>query len=145
MATRVRIHRLEARVASQRLAEKLVRDVLYEIEFAARAKVYHGPYTTQTLVLSIHSEGPYLTPDGITGRVGSSLPYAAAVHHGARPHMIFPHGNYRLRFYWRRAGRRVAFWSVSHPGQPGKHYLTYQLREIARRHNMRVVTHDVNI
>jgi hypothetical protein len=36
----------------------------------------------------------------------------------------------------------VYFRSVNHPGQPGKHYLTNSLAEIARRHRMRYIVFE---
>ena len=161
MAT-VRINRAQAKVTSIEAGLKLVTQVMHEVEFQAKLKV-NGPYSTGTLSLSIHGEGPIVTGDRINGRVGTDLPYAASVHDGAEIHSIFPKGapagfrfgsrrRPQLKFYWRKAGRVVFFPHIpgspstigrSHPGQKGKKFLTEPLRDAARRHGMRVITFDV--
>lgn len=158
MASTFRINRISAAAASRDAAEKLVTQVLYEVEFAAKAAVLGGPYSTGILAASIHRVGPTFVPLGVTGRVGSRLKYAMSVESGAKVHWIFPKhssaGAHRamLRFYWRRAGKVVYFPQIpaspftvgrSHPGQPGQHYLTNALRRSARLHNMRVETLDI--
>lgn len=139
---RVRINRATVHVTALRFAVPLVRKVLREVEQGARARLLHGPYTTGRLAQSLHTVGP--TTDGfrVNGTVSSNLVYAAAVNSGARPHIIRGRGNYRLRFFWRRVGYVVTPWSVRHPGQPGKHYLTASLLEVAARHRFRVVIDD---
>lgn len=160
---RVRIHRLVAQRQTNEMASRLIRQVMYELEFAAKMRVSRGPYTTGELALSIHGVGPTTVPDGVVGRVGSDLGYARIVHDGAKVHAIFPKaapGAYRfgsrrrpqLKFFWRKAGR-VAFFphipgspskvGISHPGQPGKEFLSGPMPEIARRHNMRYIVYDV--
>lgn len=142
MAT-VRIHRLSARVTSQAEARRLVRQVCREIEFRAKVTTAVGPYTTGRLARSIFSE-TFDVPDGAMGRVGSWFLYAASVQSGAKRHRIVPHRPPMfLKFYWRKVGRVVYLEKVNHPGQPGKHYLTDSLKEVARRHRMRYVVHEV--
>lgn len=163
MATTVRIHRVTAFVRTRELAAKLVTQVMYEVAAGAFAKTIRGPYTTGNLALSIKREGPVHTPLGVSGRVGSDLPYARVAHDGAKVHWIFPKGSQgvvrfgsrrrpMLRFFWRRAGRVVFLPHVpgspskvgrSHPGQPGKKYLTEPLRDAARRHGMRYTSVDI--
>lgn len=48
--------------------------------------------------------------------VGSEDPRAYWVHEGTDPHRIPRSGTKRMRFYWKKAGRRVVFYKVSHPG-----------------------------
>jgi hypothetical protein len=160
---RVRINRATARVVSTEAGVKLINQVLYELSFEAHARVLVGPYVSGNLARSLHREGPTVMGRRVTGRVGSDLPYAMSVERGAEVHAIFPKGArgvYRfgrtgrpkLRFYWREVGRVVYLpqvpgsrrkIGVSHPGQPGKHYLTESLRNVARRHGMRVIIIDV--
>jgi hypothetical protein len=161
MAT-VRINRAQARVESVEAGVRLVTQVMYEIAFEAFVTTIRGPYATGRLATSIERDGPDVVGDRIFGRVGSRLPYAASVHDGAKVHAIFPKAGghvYRfgsrrapqLKFFWRRAGRIAYFPHIpgsparlgrSHPGQPGKKYLTEPLRNAARRHSMHVITLD---
>lgn len=134
---RVRIHHLVAEATSREHARRLVRDVTRDIQFRARLRVSYGPYTTGRLAKSIYRE-VIDVPTGVRGRVGSQLGYAASVNSGAERHKIYPHRPpHLLKFYWRKVGHVVYFPSVNHPGQPGKHYLTDSLAEIARRHRIR--------
>lgn len=162
MAT-VRMYRALIRATTQEHAVATVRQVMYEVQFAARAKLLSGPYTTGNLADSIKTDGPVVVGDRVLGSVGSSLRYAAAVHDGAKVHPIFPKaakGIYRfgsrrrpqLRFFWRKVGRTVYLPHIpgarhkvglSHPGQPGKHYLSEPLRRSARLHGFRVITYTV--
>lgn len=67
---------------------------------------------------------------GLEGRVGSPVKYAAAHHEGARPHVIKPrHGKY-LRFVV--AGTIVFATRVNHPGNRPNPYLSRWLREAVR-------------
>jgi len=166
MAATVRINRASAFVQSRELARKLVRQVLYEVEFAAKIMARTGAYSVGNLSDSIHSEGPNITPLGVSGRVGSKLKYARAVHDGAKRHAIYPKGHKggarfggweshqrpQLKFFWRKKGRIAYFPQIpgsvatvleSHPGQKGKQYLTEPLRRSARLHNMHVETIDL--
>lgn len=139
---RVRIHHLQARVHSHQAARELIRKVTREIQFRARVTVATGPYTTGRLARSINAEVREV-PNGVRGRVGSKLVYAASVQSGAKAHPIYPHmPPYLLKFYWRKVGRVVMFVAVNHPGQRGKHYLTNSLAEIARLNNMRYVIYE---
>lgn len=139
---RVRIHRLEAHVHSREAARKLIKRVTYQIQFRARVTVLTGPYTTGKLAASITSD-IVTTPNGVRGRVGSRLIYAASVQSGARRHKIYPHNPpYHLKFFWRKVGHTVWLKSVNHPGQKGKHYLTAPLAEIARINHMRYVIYE---
>jgi hypothetical protein len=160
---RVVIYHALTRAHSIEVAKRLVRQVLYETEFGAKAITRGGPYSVGNLSESIHSEGPNLIGTSVTGTVGSALPYARSVHDGAKVHWIFPKaakgvirfGNRRrpqLRFFWRRAGRVVFLPHIpgspgkighSHPGVKGKHYLTEPLRNAARRHGFRFIRTDL--
>lgn len=163
MATTVRINKVKVAVATREAGAKLVRQVLYEVEFAAKVATLGGPYSTGNLAASIHSIGPTFTPIGVTGRVGSNLKYALSVETGAKVHWIFPKGAAgrirfgshkapMLRFFWRKRGQIVFLPHVpgsrakvgrSHPGQKGKGFLSEPLRRSARIHGMRVETLDI--
>jgi hypothetical protein len=163
MATRVIIYQALAKAHSAEVAKRLVRQVLYETEFGAKALARGGPYSTGNLADSIHSDGPHLTGTSVTGTVGSTLSYARSVHDGAKVHWIFPKASKgvvrfgsrrrpQLRFFWRRAGKVVFLPHIpgspgkigrSHPGVQGKHYLTEPLRNAARRHGFRFVRTDL--
>lgn len=139
---RVRIYQLSAQAKSLEEARLLVSRVTRQIEFRAKVMASLGPYTTGRLARSITREITNV-PNGVRGRVGSDLPYAASAQDGAAPHIILPHRPpWALRFYWRKVGHTVMFKKVNHPGQPGKHYLTEPLKEIARLNGMRYVVYD---
>lgn len=162
MAT-VRMYRAIIKATTDKQAVELVTQVMYEVEFGARAKLLTGPYTTGILADSIERDGPHIAPGRVFGSVGSKLPYAASVHSGAKVHWIFPkgakglvrfgsHKRPQLRFFWRKVGHVVYLPHVpgsearigrSHPGQPGKHYLTEPLRRSARIHGFRVIVYDI--
>lgn len=139
-----------SRRVSQQATVRHVRQILREIRIRARITASHGPYTTGRLAQSINIDGPYIEINRVRGSVGSSLRYAELVNSGAGLHgplgskyLIRPRPPKRyLRFYWRRMGRTVALTQVRHPGQQGKRYLTDALREVARRHNLRVVIRE---
>jgi hypothetical protein len=78
----------------------------------------------------------------VHGSVGSAVGYAKIADSGARPHKIYPVRASKLRFYWRRVGRVVYLQHVSHPGYPGKGWLTIPLREEAIKKGWKVVTHN---
>jgi hypothetical protein len=140
MTTGVVIHHAEAFMQSRRAARKLVLEVLREVEAGAKTIAATGEYATGQLADSIHRTGPTITRNRVSGRVGSSERYAAAVESGAVPHRIFPRPpRTYLKFFWRKVGRVVYLDRVSHPGMKGKHYLEHPLRIAAARHNMRVV------
>jgi len=161
MPTKVRLHRAEIYVGSHQAAQRLMRQLLYEVEFLAKIRA-RGPYSANILSTSIRSES-HNVPSGVTGRVGSSLPYASSVEGGAKVHPIFPkalkgvyrfgeHRRPQLKFFWRKAGRVVLVPHIpisphtigrSHPGQKAKRYLESSLRDVAHRHRMRVVTFDL--
>ncbi len=69
--------------------------------------------------------------DGVV-EVGSDDPIALIEHEGTEPHQIV--GRPRLVFYWRSAGRVVAFPRVNHPGTTGSHYLTRALDKLRQRY-----------
>jgi hypothetical protein len=76
-----------------------------------------------------------------SSRVGSRLRKAEPIHQGATRHFIRTNKapGPALRFYWRKAGRFVAFAWVNHPGMRGKQYLVKPLRKYATRAGFRVV------
>jgi len=134
----IRINHAEAFRFSREVAEKQVRRALLDVKLKALLITSRGPYTTGRLSssLEVHVE---LTPTGVEGSLGSRLPHAKFPESGADPHYIFPiPPKRRLKFYWRKVGRVVKPRFVYHPGQPGKHYLTKPLAEVAPRYNMLV-------
>lgn len=160
---RVRMYQALLRAHSREAGIRLVRQVMYEVAFGARAALLVGPYTTGTLAGSIEQDGPHIAPGRVFGTVGSRLPYARAVHDGAKIHWIFPKASPgvirfgsrkrpQLRFFWRKKGKIVYMPHVpgspskigrSHPGQPGKHYLSEPLRRSGRLHGFRVIVYDI--
>ena len=160
---RVIIYHALARAHSMEVAKRLVRQVLYETEFGAKIMSAGGPYSVGNLSESIHSDGPNMSGTSVTGTVGSKLPYARAVHDGAKVHWIFPKASKgvirfgsrrrpQLKFFWRKAGRVVYLPHIpgsvdrighSHPGVKAKHYLTEPLRNAARRHGFRFIRLDL--
>jgi hypothetical protein len=145
------------------IATREVEQLIYEVHFGATMRVLHGPYTTGNLASQMYRRGPFVTANRVSGRVGNSASYARIVHDGAKIHEIYPKGvphvpNFSrrgrpmLKFFWRRAGKVVYFAQVpgspstvgrSHPGQPGKHYLTKALVDVAERRGARVVIYDI--
>lgn len=156
---RVVMYRLRLKNASKKRGEALVRKVMTEVLFESKLLAATGIYATGDLADSIDMDGPRHLGLLITGSVGSDLPYADAVHNGARIHPIFPkklRGVYRfgsrkapqLRFFWRKKGRVVILPHIpgaigrigqSHPGiRHGKKFLSRPLREIGRRNGFKV-------
>lgn len=142
MAYRVKVFKARLTVQAGILSGKRLRKVIDDVHDSATFNASRGPYShTKALAASIEKAGPYFTGIGVTGKVFSRLPYAAAVEEGAKIHPIFPKGEphiYRfgskrprqLKFVWH--GRVVYTPHVpmgprtigrSHPGQKGKHYL----------------------
>lgn len=140
---RTRIYRAQVRAEGLAVATRIITQVMYEIHFGAQQRVLHGPYTTGNLALSLYRRGPFVTGSRVTGRVGSPLKYAQSVHDGAKIHTFGPVRRKWLKFYWRRVGSTVYRKTVTHPGQPGKHFLVEPLIEVAARHNMRVIVYDL--
>jgi hypothetical protein len=141
----IRVNHADAFRFSQFVAEKQIRRALLEMKLDAIATLSHGPYSHRVLMHSLDVE-VRLEPQGVEGKLGSKLPYAASVEAGARPHYIFPnpnvgHPNTRLVFYWRKVGRVVKLPFVYHPGQPGKAYLRGPLARIGHHYNMLVFTY----
>lgn len=135
---RVYISKTRSLFTSQRAAMRYVNGVITELELRAKAITAMGPYTTGRLSASIQKDGPYPVGRNVRGSVGTDLWYAPIVHEGADPHMIFPRGPWKLRFFWRKVGREVSFAYVTHPGYRGKNFLTGPLKDIARRRRLRV-------
>lgn len=99
---------------------------LRTVEFRARMS---AGIKTGELRARMHTEKS-VVKQGLQGRVGSPVKYAAAHHEGARPHVIKPrHGKY-LRFVV--AGHVVFATRVNHPGNRPNPYLTRWLREAVR-------------
>lgn len=129
----------EARVRAQtrEIARRILRETLDDMERHAKQIAGTGPYVTGRLANSIHSRVED-TPTGATGTLGSRLRYAASTNTGAKRHIILPHGNYPLHFYWRKVGRTVNLAIVRHPGQRGKLWLFRTFFEIPPRHGFTI-------
>lgn len=72
-------------------------------------------------------EGPWK----IDGGVSVDVPYAAAVHEGARPHIIRARRAPVLSFFWPKVGRQVFFKSVNHPGNRPNPFLSNAVHRVA--------------
>lgn len=99
----------------------------------AAARLHGGPYAyrrTGRYARSIHSE----FPTGNELRIVASVPYAAAIELGARPHPIVPRraGRALLRFWWAQSGQWEAFPAVNHPGNRPYLILTDAVLETAK-------------
>ncbi len=162
----IRVYRIELKAQTTEMATAYLNQLLYEVEFEARSRVLHGPYTTGNLASQFYRRGPFVSGNNVTGRVGNRAKYAQIVHDGARIHQIFPKGvphilgfthdrngkRKMLRFYWRRAGKVVFMPHVpgspstvgrSHPGQKGKHFLSEAILSVAERRGLRVIIFDL--
>ena len=93
----------------------------------ARAKLY-APVKTGYLRNSgteaVVNDGPH----GVLGVVGFTADYAAAVHEGARPHVIKPKTAGGVLAF-KVDGRLVYAKSVRHPGNKGRPFLTRAAEE----------------
>ena len=136
----VRLNNLDIRRLSVRFARKKVDQVTQEIETLAKVEAL-GPYATGQTSASIHRV-VWEAGSTVRGTVRAGTSHARFAHSGTRPHVILPRGPYPLRFYWRKVGRVVRFSWVSHPGQPGKHFLTGPAERVGRRNRFIVVTYD---
>lgn len=120
------------------VARRAVRDLTRDVVVAAKLRASIGPYATGYLASRIRSEINDV-PGGVEGIIRARTKYSNAVEHGAKPHMIYPHGNYPLRFFWRKAGRVVRLSRVHHPGQRPKRYLRDALEVHAPRHGFKII------
>lgn len=75
----------------------------------------------------MHRSGPWK----IDGGVSVNTRYAAAVHEGARPHIIRARNAPYLVFYWPKVGRTVFFKKVSHPGNRPNPFLRNAVHRVA--------------
>lgn len=71
---------------------------------------------TGRLKRSLRKRGPKVLVTKVTGSVGSTLRYAAAVHDGAAPHVIRGRNRGLLSFYWERYDVWFVGPKVNHPG-----------------------------
>lgn len=70
-------------------------------------------------------------PWKIDGGVSVDVPYAAAVHEGARAHVIRAKHAPMLSFFWPKVGRQVFFKSVNHPGNRPNPFLRNAAHRVA--------------
>lgn len=161
MAYRTVIYRAQLKVHTLAIAMRVGEKVLAQLEFETRNNATGGRYSHGTLANSVYRHGPISVGNTVTGRVGARAAHARIVEFGARVHDIFPKGAphvYRfgrprrpmLRFVWH--GRVVFFNQIpggpgriglSHPGQPGKHFLAKALVGVAARNRFRVIIYDL--
>lgn len=81
--------------------------------------------------------------DRIKGVAGTKVKYAAAIHEGAKPHIIRPRRQGgRLRFYWEVTGRVEFFRSVRHPGVGATPFLTSAMSDACRPLGFRIIRHE---
>lgn len=134
---RVNINRTRSRAYARDWADdKLVQPLARSILFAAIREV---PVLTGTLRSSLNMQIE-LSPLHVTRRVGSRINYSYLVHGGAKPHLIRPRRpGGRLRFYWKRIGRRVSLPKVNHPGFKGTRYLQDPLVRYGTQHRFKVI------
>jgi hypothetical protein len=137
----VRLNKLDIRNFSVRAASKRVDSVLKEIEVLAKLEA-RGPYSTGRTANSINRR-LWVTGSTVRGEVRAGTWYAHIAHGGAAPHIITPRGHgYPLRFFWRKVGHEVKFMYVSHPGYPGKHFLSGPARIVGRRHRFTTIIYE---
>ena len=152
MATYV-IHDAQLRIQTNLMGIKFIRPLLNEVENLAKMHV-DGPYSTgrriekfprarKPLRLSFYQVAPHAGARGVSGTVGNRAPHARVVHNGASPHPIPRAGETYQHFHWRRVGRWVVAYHVSHPGMKGKRYLANALAEVGLRHRLRFVLYNV--
>lgn len=140
--TRLVLDHASIRRTTAKAGTEFLKKVLPDFRIAARIRAGEGLYFTGELAASIESTPIRVLADRVTASVGSRKKYAASVEFGANPHMIFPRGNYNLRFFWEREGKWMSLPFVHHPGQKGKKYLRDSLRSVGEKHGMRVVIYN---
>lgn len=72
--------------------------------------------TGARLRTSMKTVGPQVTANLITGKMGSTLDYAATVSLGSQPHLIRARRAKTLKFFWNKVGHVVYPVKVNHPG-----------------------------
>lgn len=62
--------------------------------------------------------------DSLGYTLSDPQPLGKFIRLGTKPHLITPRGSgYPLRFFWKKVGRNVAFYSVNHPGTKPNPYM----------------------
>jgi hypothetical protein len=100
-----------------------------------RARVL-SPWDTGLLRASHSVDLRVLKTNKVVGRVIVSTKYAAAVHEGAKPHIIRPRKKKALKFVYR--GQTVIVKSVRHPGNKARPWLLTALREVGALNGYKV-------
>lgn len=95
-----------------------------------------SPWDTGLLRASHSVDLRVLKTNKVVGRVIVSTRYAAAVHEGAKPHIIRPKKKKALKFVYR--GQTVIVKSVRHPGNKARPWLLTALREIGAANGYKV-------
>ena len=158
MAYRVQVYKTKLIFQAGIMSGRRLRRVIDDVQDSARIYASHGQYShTKALAASIQSVGPFFTGIGTTGKVFTTLSYAAAVEEGAKVHPIFPKGMAHIYRFGSRLPRQLKFnWhgrtvytphvpmaastvGLSHPGQEGKHYLRRAAIKAAIKWHMRFI------
>lgn len=132
-------------VAIDRLRRKVaappVKQILTETQALAKRwpGTGHRAWTTSHGNLSRSIEKSFTGGANPSGRVGSRLRYAAAVHNGTKARIIYARKGRYMKFRWKRKGN-ILVWReyVKHPAVRGSHYLTNPLAVVAKRHGFAV-------
>lgn len=105
----------KARLRYARLAIEGARALESELRIEAPHRSYE---LRESIEVRSHHSGPGLF------RIVAVAPVvqAATTNSGARPHVIRPRRGKVLSFHWPKAGGRVAFRYVNHPGNRGTHW-----------------------
>jgi len=128
------------------MAELHIDDDQLNVVVMGRLEIFHHAFTRQVVTTAqslapvrtarlktairadaVHRSGPWK----IDGGVSVDVPYAAAVHEGARPHIIRARRAPVLSFFWPKVGRQVFFKSVNHPGNRPNPFLSNAVHRVA--------------
>jgi hypothetical protein len=86
-------------------------------------------YSTGRLAATIHPEFGAKYGNEVEGRVVAGTDHALFIHGGTSPHIIRPkRPGGKMVFFWAKAGRRVSFSIVHHPGTRPVPFLAEHLR-----------------
>lgn len=86
---------------------------------------------TGRLKASLRKRGPRVLATRVVGSIGSTLPFAASVHEGAKAHAIVARRHPRLQFFWERKGVSFIGFKVNHPGVSRRSRTQYLLLPLA--------------
>jgi hypothetical protein len=140
----VRLNKFDIRRLSVRHTQRVVDEVVHEIETMAKVEAL-GPYATGATAASIHGR-TWAQGSTVRAEVTAGTWYSRIAHGGAKPHPIPPRAiDGTLVFFWRKVGHVVRFKRPHikmHPGYAGKHFLSGPARTVGRRHRFIVITYE---